>query len=841
MANILIGNQKYYSTTNGYRTFVVDGYLYGNKTPDNSCYYAETNGTNPAVVVIPDGLGSIQNHPQHEKVKFGDLFYSWEGTGEGSHVRQFTVHIYDTDGTTVLQSRTLNLNYYHINDSNNTIAVKNLNFYVRLNTATNEIYPDTFGIMCMVTGTVNETITVLGSTIIKPERINHFPYSEEFDNATIKTEVQKITEVFGTSDTSDEIIESVELNESDGFQISVFPDSVYQKTIFSFTNHLKYPSMTIPYKTEGDVEQFYNVWDWSGSPPTLYAVTPSDSAMLVGFATYYKKLGSDMLRKTGDDKFYNGIDLTTSTDVTENHLVSLTPEYNIPFSNGKIRLSSSGITRLKIALFDKDDNIVGTETTIETGASIGIQAYNYRVNCLRTCWLAKNTHNEFYLVGWIADSQLENESGSDILGNNHSAGAFVVIHKFGTAQNDLLKNSIVTKSTPNKQEISEDELAQPENQPKDDNKSKWERGDLAGENTGIRHNGSDIIDGSDLSQTADEQIEHISAPDESSPTGYPTIINTGMVAVFAPTKPQLQAFASDLTDDDVLTKITKYLASNPMDIIISCHNCLLPDIKTGDEYKLKYGLYQSDFRMPKLTQQFYECDMGWLNLREYGNSWKDYEPTTKLQIYLPCIGFRQIDADAVMGTELKLKYIFDAVTGDVLAELSAVNESSKLDNPFYIWQGNTMSKFPFTANDYDAQIQNSINGVLGTASAIGGIATGNVASIVGGIGGVLNSAHNMKPQIRSTGTVTSAFTHMMGKTPFIIRQVPMNFNSIPYQYKHINGQKSNAGVVIGDVMSTNTSETKYVKFISADIDGIGGATEQEKEMILSLLQGGVYI
>lgn len=847
MANVLIGNQKYYSTTNGFRTFVVDGYLYGNQTPDNACYYAETSGTNPTVVVIPDGMGSIQNHPQHEKVKFGDLFYSWEGTGEGQHIRNFTVRIYDTDGTTVLQSKTLNLNYYITNDPNNTIAVKNLNFYVRLNTATNEIYPDTFGIMCMVTGTVNVVETVLGTTITKPERINHFPYSEEFDNATIKAEVQQITEIFGTSDTSEEIIESVELNESDGFKISVFPDFVYQKDEFQFNNHIVYPDMMIPFKRSADsVEQYYNVWSWYGFPPTLQSVVPSESQMMIDFSKYFEKLGSDMLRKTGDDKFYNGIDLATSTDTTENHLVSFaiveSTWYYIPFSNGKIRLRNINSSRdIAVAILDKNDNIIGSEFQLSTGGNIGSHNMYGGNNCLRTLWLAKSTRGEFYLVGWMTDSYTFDSDGNNILGSNATSGAFVVLKKFGNEINDVLKNSITTKSTPNKKEISEDELAQPVNQPKDDNESKWEHGDLAGENTGIRHNGSDIIDGSDLSQTADEQVDHIAAPDESSPTGYPTPMNTGMIAVFNPTKTQLQQFAADLTDDDVLTKITKYLASNPMDIIISCHLCMLPEISTGYNYKLKYGLYQSTFRMPKVEQRFYECDMGTLNLREYGNSWKDYEPTTKLQIYLPCIGFRQIDADAVMGMELNLKYIFDVITGDVLAELSAVNESSKIDNPFYIWQGNTMSKFPFTANDYDAQIQNSINAVLGTASAIGGIATGNVASIVGGVGGMLNSAHNMRPQIRSTGTVTSAFTHMMGTVPYIIRQCPINFNSIPYQYKHINGQMSNAGVVIGDVMSQNATETKYVKFISADIDGIGAATEEEKQMILSMLQGGVFI
>lgn len=838
MANVLIGNQKYYSETNGFRTYVISGYMYGNQTPDNRCYYAETSGTNPEVVVIPDGLGSLQNYQQNTKIPFGNLFFEWEHTGDGSQITSFTVKFYDSDGETLLQSKALDLHYY-FTDSND-IAVKNLNFYVRLNTATNEIYPDTFGIMCMVTGYVNEY--TLGGQVKVPMRVYQFPYSEEFDNATVKAEVQLITEVFGTSQTSDETIETVELNESDGFLVSVFPDEVYQLDEFDFNDHLVYPDQTIKLKhSEDGTDYYYSVWSWYGSPPHVTDKSPDDSTIALDFSKYYEKLGSDMLRKTGEDKYYNGIDLATSSDPTENHLITSGTQY-ISFANGKIRLDFNSSRTMKVALFDKNDNMIGTEFSRSTSGSIGI--HNYAAmgnNCLIACWLAKRTNNQFYLVGMMTDSFLYDSDGNRLLGNDHTAGAFVILKKFGNEQNEFLANSIVTKTTPNKQNIDEEELQQPENQPKDDDVSTWEDGDLAGENTGIRHNGSDIVDGSDLSQTADEQVEHISAPDESSPTGYPTPMNTGMIAVFNPTKAQLQAFASDLTDDSVLTKITKYLASNPMDIIISCHICILPEIDTGNEYKLKYGLYQSDFRMPVVTQRFYECDMGYLNLREYGNSWKDYEPTTKLTIYLPCIGFRQIDADAVMGMELKLKYIFDVITGDVLAELSAVNEASKVDNPFYIWQGNTMSKFPFTANDYDAQIQNSINGVLGTASALGGAFTGNFAAITGGLASALNSAHNMKPQIRCTGTVTSAFTHMMGMTPYIIRQVPMNFNAIPYQYKHLQGQMSNAGVVIGDVMSQNTTETKYVKFISADIDGIGAATEEEKQMILSMLQGGVYI
>ena len=54
------------------------------------------------------------------------------------------------------------------------------------------------------------------------------------------------------------------------------------------------------------------------------------------------------------------------------------------------------------------------------------------------------------------------------------------------------------------------------------------------------------------------------------------------------------------------------------------------------------------------------------------NTFLDYEPYTKLQLYLPLIGIVNLDTNSVMGKDVKVTYIFDYLGNTVAAEISVV-------------------------------------------------------------------------------------------------------------------------------------------------------------------------
>ena len=229
---------------------------------------------------------------------------------------------------------------------------------------------------------------------------------------------------------------------------------------------------------------------------------------------------------------------------------------------------------------------------------------------------------------------------------------------------------------------------------------------------------------------------------------------------------------------------------------------------------------------------------------EYTASFADYPPYSKYVMYLPYIGFREIDGNHIVGRNLKLYYYINVATGEILAELLYKDMASGKGCPIGYYSGNTLARFPLKSVDYSSIISNVVSGVFSTASAIGQFATGNVAggvlSLVGGASKVMSGG--LSPDVNINGTVSGSMAYSMYDTPFLIRTAPHLYNMLPSGYKHFKGMPSNTGTELGNVLKM---QSQYIQFDNIDLDGIvneagDGATQIEKEEILRLLQEGVY-
>ena len=69
--------------------------------------------------------------------------------------------------------------------------------------------------------------------------------------------------------------------------------------------------------------------------------------------------------------------------------------------------------------------------------------------------------------------------------------------------------------------------------------------------------------------------------------------------------------------------------------------------------------------------------LGQITLGRYFNNFLDFAPYTKVEIYLPFIGFETLDTDLVMGKTIKIQYAVDTYTGKCTAYVILVRSGSE--------------------------------------------------------------------------------------------------------------------------------------------------------------------
>ena len=84
---------------------------------------------------------------------------------------------------------------------------------------------------------------------------------------------------------------------------------------------------------------------------------------------------------------------------------------------------------------------------------------------------------------------------------------------------------------------------------------------------------------------------------------------------------------------------------------------------------LKAGKYNFGVNAPVVHETIIDVDCGSVNVEELHHSLLDYSPFSRLTIYLPFIGFMELDDKLVMGKRVRVNYRVDTLSGRCLAEL----------------------------------------------------------------------------------------------------------------------------------------------------------------------------
>lgn len=303
----------------------------------------------------------------------------------------------------------------------------------------------------------------------------------------------------------------------------------------------------------------------------------------------------------------------------------------------------------------------------------------------------------------------------------------------------------------------------------------------------------------------------------------------GFYRVFTPSMLELKTFANELHDESVLNKIKEYFTNNPMDglmgfgMIPYYHN---PD---GTEYPT-IGTWQSGQLMSYTSSDTIIFNYGSLQVQEAYGNYLDYKGTI-MSIFLPHIGYKDIDPQLVMGCTITLKYVIYMATGDIVAYMYSNNHL------IYQWAGNCIMLIPVTHTDHTNAVASAIN--------VAGKMAGVMAGAVGETGGTsfsgdmglsaLNSVAGMnKPQLLTAGNISGTAGFYTARQAYLIISRPMVVTENTNQYAHDYGLPSAE-------QATIRSCKGFTKFANIEVSGIPCTDDERQEIKNILTGGGIYV
>ena len=324
--------------------------------------------------------------------------------------------------------------------------------------------------------------------------------------------------------------------------------------------------------------------------------------------------------------------------------------------------------------------------------------------------------------------------------------------------------------------------------------------------------------------------------------GFPglTATSAGVIGLFAPSAAQMQLLADFMwtdfggtgtTVEEILQEVVEALKrtiSNPLDYIIGLNIIPSQGLSIGASKVVRFGFISSGISMPLLANQYFTVDCGALTFDTVcGDTFLDYAPYSKFSIYLPYIGFKDVDPNDFVGHTIGVVYHGDCVTGGVTAYIT------KDGTVMYQYSGCCALNVPLSSDNWGETISAAINVATGiVAAAASGGAAGLAQGALKGAASVAANPSLLSPQVSHSGAVSGGAGCMGVQFPFVIREA-VNFHSTA-GFNKSTGYPAYYYKKLGDVSGFTT-------VIDAHLSNIPMATQDEIAEIESLLESGVIL
>lgn len=377
---------------------------------------------------------------------------------------------------------------------------------------------------------------------------------------------------------------------------------------------------------------------------------------------------------------------------------------------------------------------------------------------------------------------------------------------------------------------------------KGDPYNPYSPGEYSGPGGGIDSNFSEE---SDLIPIGDLPDETVSA------------VGSGFSTIFTPSKSQLRHLQSIMWGSDIVG-FFQNMVENIGEMFVSLG--VVPfTVPAGATVSVKwFGIIDTAVSLTLASTQWVRFDMGTISVSSDDerifttDSALDYTPYAKLGIYLPFIGFQDLDIDECRKAPLHLYYDIDIMSGACVAKIEVAGRV------LYQFSGNCLSQIPLSSQDAQTLFTNAVNVGLaaagvGTAAAVAGAgdaaASGQMMSASQAELGetkrsaqvsqaesklaacTANAAVGMKPNYTRTGAVGGACALLAEKTPYLYLKTSRQ--SMPEGYEKVCGFPCNIYGYLREFSGYTVVEDIRLNNLVA--------TSKEVEEIYQLLKSGVII
>lgn len=332
-------------------------------------------------------------------------------------------------------------------------------------------------------------------------------------------------------------------------------------------------------------------------------------------------------------------------------------------------------------------------------------------------------------------------------------------------------------------------------------------------------------------------------------------IGCGFVELYNPEVAEVKSFNDYIFSDSITEAIAdtlKKLIADPIDYVVFIAMCHFHPNATLTKEEITFAGIGTGVFSRLCTPQFQELDCGSISLPEPTESFMDYSPYAKCHIFIPYVGFKELNIEEIMGSTIHLKYNIDLLTGSFVAYVEVYrptrsqfprDASPAFDTIINQYEGNCYEMLPLSSTDF----RSTISGLLGVVGGVASLAMGNI----GGLGAMASGVMGMKSNVNRSGNATGSYGFIGRQRAFILLSRP--FQSLPSKFGGYEGFPSNIYMRIGDC--SGSAEHGYADgYLETDENTVWGtdityeydnvvitAFDDEIEEIKQLFNTGVIV
>jgi hypothetical protein len=214
-----------------------------------------------------------------------------------------------------------------------------------------------------------------------------------------------------------------------------------------------------------------------------------------------------------------------------------------------------------------------------------------------------------------------------------------------------------------------------------------------------------------------------------------------------------------------------------------------------------------------------KISIGSIKVAEKYNNFLDYAPFTKIVLFLPYIGFKQLDTSRYMNTTLKVEYVVDYLTG--ACKVICYSDGIPCDE----FDGTMGIDIPLTSSDRAQTDLKHLQSAINTGASL-------LNKDVLGAANTALSGAQLQYDTQSTSGGSPSCASYSCRNIYLIYDRP-KYSDIT-AFNHTHGRVCNLTKTLGNL----TGFTKVTRLV--DLKGIS-ATEQELQILRDLLSTGIIL